>query len=685
MAPRLKALPAEVTCSAGPRAMLEKFNPRPLESIEFSDRDAAALREGIALLLEPADVMGSFEDVSASSLAMLKPLLQPSVLIEAPEVSVLPGELRPYQRLAVRGLMEREVLLLADDPGLGKTVSACVALAALVQHGEARRCLVICPGGNLHHWSQHLHIWAPSLIGVPVQGEPEDRERLWGVSAHVFLSSYETLVDDIEQQRLADRDLMFDVVILDGVHSIRLGERELGASLGKIEAKRRWALAGAPPRAQEGWLSIFGFLTPEKTAGRIDDTLPALRRQFASHVLRRRKDEVAEELPPRTRQFIWIDLDERQAQAYGEVLAEERYRLAKLGGAVTRTHIAAAVNRLKQVSNFEPDTYDGAKVRALVDLVEEISSAGGKLVVFSQFKAQGLDSLQPVLEAYGALRVDADEPEERRKEVLQAFREEAQWHVLLTEFALRTEGVDLSEATYIAHFDHSWNPSYRWRAEGRVHSALGPAAPLNIYEFWVADTIDENIFRLLKDRNLLTGRVSPEVQTAELEDHLSLDRWLRDVLEVPAGKEAQKIEAPPTLGTGALPGTAHLQERLEQLSPETLSDRVKQLMAALGFPEVEDLRPPDETGAELLARREEEGEIEQVLVRVMRVEKNVGVGLGRELLEDMQVRGDCQAAYLVSTMDFTPACKKLARESEGELSLVSGGELGRHLHILGKI
>lgn len=674
-----------VTCSAGPQAMLDRFQALPIESIAFSERDATLSRRGLTLLLEPADEPGDIEDVSVSSLAMLKPLLQPSVLSDEPEVSVLPGELRPYQKLAVRGFMEREVLLLADDPGLGKTVSACVALAALVQHGEARRTLVICPLGNLHHWTRHLQLWAPSLVVVPIRGEPEQRQSLWSRSAHAYLSSYERLLDDIEEERLPERGLIFDVVVLDGVHSIRLGERELGAALEKIEAGRRWALAGAPPQAQEGWLSIFGFLTPEKTAGRIDDTLPALRRQFASHVLRRKKAEVAQELPPRTRQFIWLDLDEPQSQAYQQVLAEERYRLAKLGGAVTRTHVAAAVNRLKQVSNFAPETYDGAKVRALVDLVEEISSAGGKLIVFSQFKEQGLDSLQPVLEAYGALRVDADEPEERRKEVLQAFRDEGQWHVLLTEYALRTEGVNLSEATYIAHFDHSWNPSFRWRAEGRIHAAIGPAAPLNIYEYWVAGTIDEKIFQLLRGRNLLTGRVSPEAQTAELEDHLSLDRWLREVLEVPTGKEAQKIEAPPTLGTGALPGTARLQERLEQLSPETLQDRVKQLMAALGFPEAENLRSPDETGGDMLARREENGDVEQVLVRVMRVEKNVGVGFGRELLEEMQARGDCRAAYLVSTMDFTPACKNLARESEGELSLVSGGELGRHLHILGQI
>lgn len=683
-APVLDSLRARVTASIVPRSIVETFDRRQVKALHFPDRDLAQVIEDRLRFPDPLADLETQQEDAQETLELVRPLLEPSVLSDEREMSVLPGELRPYQRLAVRALMEREVLLLADDPGLGKTVAGCVALAALVQQGEARRSLVICPWGALQHWMRHLQVWAPGLMVAPVWGDPGERSSFWEKPAHIYLTTYKTLVEDVQQEGFPTESMRFNTVLLDGVQSARLAEGELSQVLGLFSAERRWALAGAAPQAQEGWLSVFNFLTPEKTAGRADDTLPVLRKQFAPHVLRRKKAEVADELPRRTRQVIWLDLDDRQAKAYEEVLAEERYRLMKLGGAVTYTHVAAAVNRLKQVSNFAPDFYDGAKVRALVDLVEEIAASGNKLIVFSQFKEQGLDSLQPVLEAYGALRLDANESEDRRKEVLQAFREEGQWHVLLTQVALRTEGVNMADATYIAHFDHSWNPAERRRAEQRIHPSIAQVGPLNVYEFWVADTIDAKIFPILKSRGLLLGQIPPEGRTGS-EDHISLDTWLREVLEVPTGEEAKSVEAPATLGTGALPGTAALVERLDELAPETLSKRVTQLMEALGFPEVEEVEPLDETGGDLLARRAVEEALEQVLVRVIRSEKNVGVGLGRELLEDMHARGDCQAAYMISTTDFTSACKDLAQESQGELALISGGELGRHLHILGQI
>lgn len=106
-------------------------------------------------------------------------------------------------------------------------------------------------------------------------------------------------------------------------------------------------------------------------------------------------------------------------------------------------------------------------------------------------------------------------------------------------------------------------------------------------------------------------------------------------------------------------------------------------MHALGFPEAETVAEATEAGGELLAWRETDAGTERALVRCVRSTKNVGIAEVKVLLKELEDRADCLGGYLVVTTDFTPACKKAADESDGRLTLVSGGELWRHLHIQG--
>jgi hypothetical protein len=111
---------------------------------------------------------------------------------------------------------------------------------------------------------------------------------------------------------------------------------------------------------------------------------------------------------------------------------------------------------------------------------------------------------------------------------------------------------------------------------------------------------------------------------------------------------------------------------------------VETLMKALGYPESKLLDEQELGPGHMLAWRDGEEGVERVLVRCIQGPDNVGVAQGRSLLKAMEARGDAVGAYLMSTSDFTSACRKLADESEGRLALVSGAELYRHLHILGR-
>jgi hypothetical protein len=400
--------------------------------------------------------------------------------------------------------------------------------------------------------------------------------------------------------------------------------------------------------------------------------------------MRRTKSELGKELPARTRQEIWVQLDAAHRKIYEEALAEARFTLSQLGDALTPSHIDATVDRIKQAINFERAKLDGAKIRALVDLMEQISAANSKAVVFTHFREEGLDRLQPVLEPYGVLRLDNETPEDKRIKILDAFRSQPHWHALLVEIGTRTGDEPLVEASYIIHVDHGWNPGVRLRAELRLHPMIFRAVAIHVYELWVAETIEEKIYQLLLERGLLPAAIPEDTSPVEIEEKITRDEWLHRVLEIPVGEAPQRVPAVQPTGTGVLPGTSVLREKLGELSPDTLMAAVETFIKALGYPEVEALDDPDEEGGYLLAWRQAEGIVERILVRCIRGSGNIGVSKGRALLKAMETRKDCVGAYLVTTTDFTASLKTLADESGGELALVSGAELYRHLHILGQ-
>jgi superfamily II DNA or RNA helicase len=615
---------------------------------------------------------------------ILRPMLEPSLLTKDTATWVLPNELRGHQVEAINALMGNDAYLLADDPGTGKSVSACVALAAKLQSGMVRRALVVTSISGLRGAAQTLRQWAPGLLVTAVRDSSDQRALDWEIPAHVYLVDFETLTTDIEREILPRSSSEFDLILLDEVQTTGLRFQKFPGVLQRIDSSIRWALAGALPREAEDWISLFTFLTPDQVSGTAGITLPDLRKRFRKYVMHRTKAELSKELPKRTRQEVWVHLDDAHRKIYEEALAEGRFTLSQLGEALTPTHIDATVDRIKQAINFEGRKLDGAKIRALVELVEQISAADSKAVVFTHFREEGLDRLQPVLEPYGVLRLDKQTPDEKRLKILDAFRSQPHWHALLMEVGTRTGDEPLVEASYIIHVDHSWNPGVRLRAELRLHPAIFRAVAIHVYEFWVAGTIEEKIYKLLLERRLLPAEIPEDTSPVDLEEKITKEEWLHRVLEIPVGEEPRRVPLTPTTGTGVLPGTSVLREKLAELSPDTLMAAVETFIKALGYPEVEPLDDPDEEGGYLLAWREAGGIIERILVRCIRSNDNVGVGKGRALLKAMETRRDCVGAYLVTTSDFTASCKTLADEAGAQLALVSGAELYRHLHILGQ-
>jgi hypothetical protein len=679
---RAPLLPGAPTILDLPVGELQLSSIEAMESIIL----APGQSEGGFFLIPPTLVLGSPAAASGSpgpdgEAAWLAPLFL-SPLLDDEEQEEIPGR-RPrlYQVEAAERLASANAFLLADDAGTGKSASVCLALTALFRRREARRALIVCPKPWRHHWVDELTAHGPGLLLQVVHGDRRARERLWRAHAHILIADYQMLAEDIARGALSDAGLRFDVLVMDQLPGISRRSALVADSLVRIEADRRWGLAGALPQEAADWRAVFRLLDPAHVDVSDDSGLRELREKFLPKVLRRRKSELSSQIPRVSRQEVWLDLDEGQASSYREALAEERYRLGRLGGSTTLTHIRAAVERLQQTCAFAPESLDGPKVRAVLDLIEEILPAGGKLVVLSRHPDSVLQRLRPVFEAYGVVRLEAATAEADQLAALEAFRGLPDRRILLADSDAVHLGPLPPEASYVAHFDHDWNPAGRARLEARLFPDFGPRPPTNIYEFWMSETLDDNLHALLAERGALSAE-----DGFDAEGLLTIEDWYDRVLEVPRQRAARR-SAPPDSpeGTAWLPGTNVLRAQLAGLEPERLVAGVEIFFHALGYGEARRLTPVEAEGGSISVERGPEAAPERLLVRCVRSEKNVGVAEGRAILRELQTRPEFMAACLVVTTDFTESLRKLADGSKGRLSLVSGPELYRHLHILGWI
>jgi SNF2 family DNA or RNA helicase len=218
-------------------------------------------------------------------------------------------------------------------------------------------------------------------------------------------------------------------------------------------------------------------------------------------VLRRTKEEVLSDMPPKLFRDAELDLTPPQRETYR--LAEEQgvVRLTEMGAAATIQHVFELVLRLKQICNFDPASGASAKLERLEADLEETATSGRKAIVFSQWVAT-LRRLAKALGHYHPLEYHGQVPAGRRDEILHRFREDPAAQVLLMTYGAGGVGLNLQFAQYVFLFDRWWNPAVEDQAINRAHR-IGVTGPVTVSRFLVLDTIEERIERILEEKREL--------------------------------------------------------------------------------------------------------------------------------------------------------------------------------------
>lgn len=608
---------------------------------------------------------------------LLLPLLQPPVAEAFTDLLELPPHCSPraYQWEGIHFLVERGAALLADDMGTGKTVQSTLAARLLFQKREVQRALFVCPLSVLPHWDREFERWAPSLRVTVVRGAAEHRQVCWEMPAHVWITTYETLRQDLDF--LEEHGLhKFDLVALDEAQRIK--NRDVGVSKAarKLHAKRKWALTGTPVETKlEELAAIFAFVKPGHFPSR-EVSADEAKQLMKNYFLRRRKEDVLKNLPAKEELPVPLRLTEEQQRTYDELERARVVELQKHGKQITAFNILTLIQELKKICNRDPRTGESTKLAWLLDNLEEMTQDGNKTLIFCQYReAQfgGTEWLQKELSEYGALNYADADTDKKRATVLSQFKNDAAARVFIGN--PRTAGLGLNElvaANYVVHFDHWWSPAVTNQATARAHRP-GQTKPVVVYHFWVEDTIEE---QLILQKTLARQRLYDEVV-----DSLSTqppEEVLFDIYD-----ELLKKHGFNPLGLSKL---SVKEERVASgrttgdmiRSPRDLELAAGKLFEAMGYKATVTQYSRD-GGIDVVASREVGHSREKVAIQCKRQVNSVGVQVLRDLLGVVSADPSFTKGVLVTTSGITADADQFLRNN-GRLQVITGPELNMLLN-----
>src|SRR5262249_3647700 len=356
-----------------------------------------------------------------------------------------------------------------------------------------------CPKSLVNNWSRELRTWAPDVPFEVLGGDLDERRAGWVVSnCPLKLVSYELLTRDAGL--INDDRVRFDVVVLDEAQRIKNKEAKTAQVVRTLRRERSWALTGTPiENKPEDLVNIFAFIDP----GRIPPETPVkqLPALTADCILRRVKEDVLADMPPKTISDVVLELTPAQKEAYALAEKEGVVRLNALGDTITVQHVFELVMRLKQICNFDPLTGQSAKLEQLTADLTEIAESGRKAIVFSQY-VEPLEQIARALAPYGPLLYHGKIPHKERQPILDRFRADPSRHVILMSYGTGSVGLNLQFTNYVFLFDRWWNPAVEDQAINRAHR-LGQKETVFVTRFISQGTIEGRIAEGLERKRQL--------------------------------------------------------------------------------------------------------------------------------------------------------------------------------------
>ncbi len=442
---------------------------------------------------------------------------------------IFKAALRPYQEQGVSWLaLLRDVGLggvLADDMGLGKTVQALALIAIEKAAGRLTSpALVVAPTSLMANWRREAEKFVPGLKVLTLQGE-ERKKRFDDIGASdLVLTTYPLIARDHETLNARDWRLLF----LDEAQTIKNPNATTTKLIRTLKADNRFCLTGTPLENHLGELwSIFSFASPgflgdltgfnqafrtpiekkgDARRGRV------LARRVAPFLLRRTKEQVANDLPPKTEIVERIEMETQQRDLYESIRLSMHQRVREAisakGFARSRIIILDALLKLRQACcdprllklSKAAAKAGSAKLDRLSEMLPELLDEGRRILVFSQFTSM-LDLIRPKLDESGAgYSLLTGDTRDRPKEI--SDFQDGRTRVFLISLKAGGVGLNLTAADTVILYDPWWNPAVEEQAIDRAHR-IGQDKPVFVHKLVMTGTIEEKMETLKEKKRAL--------------------------------------------------------------------------------------------------------------------------------------------------------------------------------------
>ena len=440
----------------------------------------------------------------------------------------------PYQKAGVEFLLKAGSGILADEPGLGKSLQAL----AMCEYLQAQKILVLCPASLKFNWLSECEKWLP-VPQVKVQvinGTPAERKEQWkNPSINFFIANYDLLLKDFDAMNSHN----WDVIISDESTAICNPRAKRTKVIKKLKAKYKFALSGTPisNKLHDLW-SIVDFVRPGTWGSYyqfenrycIKDfwgsvkgykNTDELKQSLTNFMIRRRKDDVLPDLPPKLVTEVKFELSGPERELYDKM---KKALKTELFGKIDEEKVFNIENamikvlRLKQMVDHPRlvgSTLPSRKLETLKDILRPIIESGNKVIVFSQF-AQMCKLLMFELSEHNPVTIIGEMKAEDRNASVRKFTESPNCQLMICSEA-GAYGLNLQVANYVIHVDLPWSVSKLVQREGRAHR-IGTQKPVTVYSLIGAKTVDEYVARVLLKKQKLSDEFLEDSRVVTVDD-----------------------------------------------------------------------------------------------------------------------------------------------------------------------
>lgn len=485
--------------------------------------------------------------------ALGKQLKKKELFTPVPIPKMIRAELRDYQKEGFQWLqfLARYHLhgILADDMGLGKTLQTLTHVAAEIENGEAKGSpsLVVAPTSVVPNWDVEASRFAPKLKVLVLHGSNRKTKFKDIDQCDLVITSYALLQRD-EPEHLKHT---YHLAILDEAQYVKNPHAKVSKAACELDARHRICLSGTPMENHLGELwSLVRFLMPgllgnletfnkafrhpiERQGDEVAQR--ALNARVGNLILRRTKDQVVQELPPKTEIVHRIALNKEQQEIYQSVRSamdsKVRDAIADKGLARSQIIVLDALLRLRQIcchptlikTEIAKKAKKSAKLDFLVELLETLIGEGRRILLFSQFTTM-LAMIEEHLKKEKVGFVKITGATRNRKAPVDKFQK-GDVPVFLISLKAGGTGLNLTAADTVIHYDPWWNPAAENQATDRAHR-IGQTNPVFVHKLISEGSIEERILDLQNKKSKLV-----EALLSEKTNRLQLDtETLEDLL-----------------------------------------------------------------------------------------------------------------------------------------------------------